>query len=99
MTTARSQQICVGATPYYHCVSRCVRRSFLCGEDPTTQRSYERRREWIKQKIYVLSQIYRIDICAYAITIDIKFQRYQLREYIVSSCGIKAMILVVLVQG
>lgn len=67
MTTARSQLICVEATPYYHCVSRCVRRSFLCGEDPTTQRSYEHRREWIKQKIYALSQVYCIDICAYAI--------------------------------
>jgi len=67
MTTARKQQICVDATPYYHCVSRCVRRSYLCGEDPITMQSYEHRREWIRQKIYSLSQVYCIDICAYAI--------------------------------
>lgn len=67
MTTARSQQICVDTTPYYHCVSRCVRRSFLCGKDQLTDRSYEHRREWIKQKMYTLSQVYCIDICAYAI--------------------------------
>jgi len=67
MTTARKQQICVEATPYYHCVSRCVRRSYLCGTDPVTEQSYEHRREWIKQKIYALSQVYCIDICAYAI--------------------------------
>ncbi|WP_232060453.1 transposase [Vibrio ponticus] len=67
MTTARNQQIDVDVTPYYHCVSRCVRRSYLCGIDPLTEQSYEHRREWIKQKIYALSQVYCIDICAYAI--------------------------------
>lgn len=67
MTTARKQQICIDATPYYHCVSRCVRRSFLCGKDTVTQKSYEHRRAWIQNKIHSLSQIYCIDICAYAI--------------------------------
>lgn len=67
MTTARKQQISVDATPYYHCVSRCVRRSLLCGIDPLTKQNFEHRREWIKNKIYALSQVYCIDICAYAI--------------------------------
>ena len=67
MTTARRQQISVDATPYYHCVSRCVRRSLLCGIDPLTKKNFEHRREWIKNKIYTLSQVYCIDICAYAI--------------------------------
>ena len=26
MTSAKSQQICVKATPYYHCISRCEHR-------------------------------------------------------------------------
>lgn len=41
MTSARSQQICVKATPYYHCVSRCeysskLPRKFKTGEDQHT---------------------------------------------------------------
>ncbi|MDV7105847.1 transposase, partial [Vibrio sp. TH_r3] len=67
MTTARSQQVCIDATPYYHCISRCVRRSFLCGYDAFSQTSYEHRRDWIESRIKALTTVYCIDICAYAV--------------------------------
>ena len=67
MTIARRQQVDLTVTPYYHCVSRCVRRSFLCGQDPLTNRSYEHRRAWLEKRIHQLATIYCIDICAYAV--------------------------------
>jgi len=47
MPTARKYQISLSDTPYYHCVSRCVRRAFLCGEDIVSGQSYEHRKQWV----------------------------------------------------
>ncbi|UIP29506.1 transposase [Photobacterium sp. TLY01] len=67
MTTARSQLISIEATPYYHCVSRCVRRSFLCGYDVLTQTSYEHRRGWVEKRLKRIASVFCVDVCAYAI--------------------------------
>jgi len=67
MARARESLIDLSATPYYHVVSRCVRRAFLCGEDKYTGKNYNHRRQWIVDKIHVLSSVFSIDIAAYAI--------------------------------
>jgi REP element-mobilizing transposase RayT len=67
MPRARKSQVSLTDTPYYHCVSRCVRRSFLCGEDAVSGQSYEHRRGWVEARLLYLSQIFAIDVCAYAV--------------------------------
>lgn len=67
MTQARSTQVSLQDTEYYHCISRCVRRAFLCGEDKYSGQNFEHRRVWLIERIRLLSQVFAIDVCAYAI--------------------------------
>ena len=67
MPLPRYKQINTDVTPFYHCFSRCVRQSFLCGRDTRTGKSYEHRRKWIQERMHKLSQAFAIDLCAYAV--------------------------------
>jgi len=65
MTKPRKQLIAIEDTPYYHVTSRCVRRAFLCGTDG--DKCYEHRRQWLVDRIRLLSSLFAIDICSYAV--------------------------------
>ncbi len=67
MTKPRKQLVSLEATPYYHCISRCVRRAFLCGHDKQSGTSYEHRRAWLEEELVKQAQVFAIDIAAYAI--------------------------------
>jgi len=67
MTQSRDSLISLADTLYYHCISRCVRRAFLCGEDKFSGQSFEHRREWMIDRIRYLTDVFSIEVCAYSI--------------------------------
>lgn len=67
MTSARSMQIDLDSTPFYHCIARCVRRGFLCGIDKYTGVDYSHRKIWVESRLKELAGIFSIKISAYAI--------------------------------
>jgi REP element-mobilizing transposase RayT len=67
MTSPRSHLVDPAATGAYHCMSRCVRRAFLCGEDASTGRSYEHRKQWVEDRLLELADVFAVGIYAYAV--------------------------------
>ena len=67
MTYARSEVVEKGAVATYHCIARCVRRAFLCGQDEYSGKSFEHRREWVRSRLSFLAELFAIDVIAYAV--------------------------------
>lgn len=67
MPRPRSTLISLEDTPYYHCCSRVVRRAFLCGDDKFTGKNYDHRRGWVEAQILKLTEVFAIDVAAYAV--------------------------------
>ena len=63
----RKSLINLSDTPFYHCISRCVRRAYLCGEDELTGKSYEHRRQWVENRLLFLAGVFCVDVCAFAV--------------------------------
>jgi hypothetical protein len=67
MTQARRQLVNPNHAGTYHCVNRCVRRSWLCGLDDYTNQSFEHRKPWVEARILELGDIFACGIYAWAV--------------------------------
>ncbi len=67
MATPRSVLVDDQIAYSYHLISRCVRRSYLCGFDEATGNDYTHRKDWLIKRIHHLAQLFALDVYAYAI--------------------------------
>jgi len=51
----------------FHIVTRCVRRTYLCGFDEHTGRNYDHRKQWLERRLLALADIFAVAIHAYAV--------------------------------
>ncbi len=67
MTVARSSIVPESGVGVFHCISRCVRRSWLCGVDPYNGKDYSHRKQWVRDRLEQLAGIYAVEVYAYAV--------------------------------
>ena len=48
-------------------MGQALRRAFLCGVDHYSGQSYQHRWQWVVDRIRLLSSLFAIDVCAYAV--------------------------------
>lgn len=59
---ARKEIVLEGEVAVYHLWTRCVRRSFLCGDDERTGRNFDHRRDWIRDYLPRLAQLFGVEV-------------------------------------
>jgi REP element-mobilizing transposase RayT len=67
MATARRLLVDPTSSGVFHCVSRCVRRAYLCGWDAPSGRDFEHRREWIRDRLRGLASLFGVEVYSYAV--------------------------------
>ncbi len=67
MATPRRLLVDPAFSGVFHCVSRCVRRAFLCGQDDYSGRDYEHRRGWISDLLRDLTGLFAVEVHSYSV--------------------------------
>jgi hypothetical protein len=64
---ARRQIVDESQVGVYHCVSRCVRRAFLCGDDRFSGKNFDHRKDWLQEQMEKLAGIMAVDVLGFSV--------------------------------
>ena len=64
MTVARSKLVDVSVSRWYHCISRCVRRAQLLGEESEEGTD---RKAWIENRLQELAKIFAVSVGGFSV--------------------------------
>lgn len=67
MPTPRRELVDQVQPLFYHLISRCVRRSWLCGYDNYLRRDFSHRKQWLMKRMKFLAQFFAVELHAYAV--------------------------------
>jgi REP element-mobilizing transposase RayT len=67
MTCARKHFAPRGLPGRYHCIARCVRRAWLCGDDPYSGQNFDHRRQWVEDRITLLADLFAVSVMSFAV--------------------------------
>ena len=57
----RSTIVDEAVTPWYHCISRCVRRAFPCGQ------GHAHRKQWIESRLKEMAGVFVVECAGFAL--------------------------------
>jgi REP element-mobilizing transposase RayT len=67
MAYPRTMTVAPDEAGFYHCISRCLRRAWLCGDDPLSGRNFDHRRAWIEARLIHLAGSFAVGLYAWAV--------------------------------
>ncbi len=67
MTQARRHLVDPKHAGTFHCINRCVRRSWLCGIDAYLEKSFDHRKPWVEKRIMELGSIFACGVYSWAV--------------------------------
>ena len=63
----RREVLADGDVQVVHCINRCVRRGFLCGDDAVSGKNYDHRRQWIQNRLEFLAGVFGVELLGFSV--------------------------------